>query len=183
LTFNFKYQIMSALNKANTLTGLQEFNARVIENARGNLSRLGKNASNALSKSIVGEAIVSDNSISNSISMEDYGIYQDQGVSGTKKKYNTPFKYTNKQPPVGRFSKWSIRRGLAPRSKSGQFQNRRSLQFALARHIYEQGIKPTHFFTDAFNEAFNLLPDEIVEKYGLDVENFLKLTFENGSKT
>ena len=77
--------------------------------------------------------------------MEQYGEYQDKGVSGTKRKYNTPFKYTNKMPPPKAFDKWGIRRGIAPRTKTGQFEKRKSLNFVLARSIFYKGIKPSLF--------------------------------------
>ena len=65
--------------------------------------------------------------------MEDYGEYQDKGVSGIKRKFNTPFKYTNKMPPAKAFDKWGIKKGIAPRAKGGQFEKRKGLDFALAR--------------------------------------------------
>ena len=42
--------------------------------------------------------------------------------------------------------------------------------------IFEKGIKPSLFFTKPFEKAFERLPDELVEAYGLDVEQFLKYT-------
>ncbi len=102
--------------------------------------------------------------------MEEYGFYQDKGVSGTKKKYDTPFKYTNKMPPPSAFDKWTIRKGIAPRKSGGQFQTRKGLNFAIARSIFEKGIKPSLFFTKPFEAAFKNLPDEMIESYGLDVE-------------
>jgi len=35
------------------------------------------------------------------------------------------------------------------------------------------------FFTKPFEAAFEMLPDDIVEAFGLDVENFLKTTINN----
>ena len=85
--------------------------------------------------------------------MLDYGEYQDKGVSGVKVKYDTPFKYTNKMPPPSAFDKWGVIKGLAPRTKTGQFEKRKSLDFALAKSIFNKGIRPSLFFTKRLNRA------------------------------
>jgi hypothetical protein len=43
-----------------------------------------------------------------------------------------------------------------------------------------KGTKPTEFFSKPFEMAFKRLPDDIIEAYGIDVENFLKYTISNG---
>jgi hypothetical protein len=100
--------------------------------------------------------------------MEDYGVFQDAGVSGTKKKYNTPYSYKSKMPPVKAFDKWIVRKGLAPRKSGGQFSSRKSLAFLIARSVFRNGIKPSLFFTKPFEAAYKKLPQELVEAYGLD---------------
>jgi hypothetical protein len=72
-------------------------------------------------------------------------------------------------PPPSAFDKWTIRRGIAPRNTKGQFQTRKGLNFAIARSIFEKGIKPSLFFTKPFEAAYKNLPDELIDKYGLDV--------------
>jgi hypothetical protein len=115
--------------------------------------------------------------------MADYGFFQDKGVSGTKKKYDTPFSYTNKMPPPKAFDKWMVKKGIAPRNKAGKFQTRKGLQFAIARSIFENGIKPSLFFTKPFEQAFKNLPDEMIEAYGLEAEEtfdtIMKENFKN----
>jgi hypothetical protein len=100
--------------------------------------------------------------------MEDYGVFQDAGVSGTKKKYNTPYSYKSKMPPAKAFDKWIVRKGLAPRKSGGQFTSRKSLAFLIARSVFRNGIKPSLFFTKPFEAAYKNLPQELVEAYGLD---------------
>jgi len=108
------------------------------------------------------------NSFSMEFTMEDYGVFQDAGVSGTKKKYNTPYSYKSKMPPVKAFDKWIVRKGLAPRKSGGQFTSRKSLAFLIARSVFRNGIKPSLFFTKPFEAAYKNLPQELVEAYGLD---------------
>lgn len=118
------------------------------------------------------------NSFSLAFQMEDYVEYQDKGVSGTQKKYPTPYSYTNKRPPASAFDRWSVRRGIAPRDSAGRFLSRKSINFALANHIYKFGIKPKLFFTNAFEKEFSKLPDEVVDAYGLDMERFMIVTLD-----
>jgi len=162
---------------------LDEFKAYVIQQAKSNLTRMKKNSSKTLYNSIDGFVKKYKNSISIYFEMEDYGFYQDQGVSGTKKKYDTPYSYKSKMPPPTKLDKWIVRKGIAPRKQGGQFVSRKSLQFLIARSIYTNGIKPSLFFTKPFEAAFKKLPDELIEKYGLDVEQlFESITKDNFKK-
>ena len=150
---------------------LDRFIKHVVSQAKKNLTTTGKNASKKLYDSIKGEAKAFPNSIGIYFDMEEYGFYQDKGVSGVRKKYDTPFSYKSKMPPPKAFDKWTIRRGIAPRGAGGKFQSRKGLNFAIARSIFEKGIKPSLFFTKPFEAAFKNLPDDMIEGYGLDVEN------------
>lgn len=152
---------------------LDDFKAHVIKQARSNLTRMKKNSSKTLYNSLKGYVKESKNSIQITFEMEDYGFYQDQGVSGKKQKYNTPFSYKSKMPPPSKLDKWIVRKGIAPRTASGEFISRKSLQFLIARSIYLNGIKPSLFFTKPFEAAFAKLPNELIEKYGLDMEQLL----------
>lgn len=149
---------------------LNRFIKHVVSQAKRNLSTKGHNASKKLYNSIKGEAKSFPNSIGIYFEMEDYGFYQDQGVSGKKKKYDTPFSYKSKMPPPSVFDKWTIRKGIAPRKSGGQFQSRKGLNFAIARSIFEKGIKPTLFFTKPFEAAFKNLPDDLLEVFGLEAK-------------
>lgn len=150
---------------------LNKFIKHVVSQAKRNLTTSGKNASKKLYNSIKGEAKAFPNSIGIYFDMEEYGFYQDQGVSGVKRKFNTPFSYKSKMPPPKAFDKWTIRRGIAPRGAGGKFKARKGLNFAIARSIFEKGIKPSLFFTKPFEAAYKNLPDDMIESYGLDVEN------------
>jgi len=146
---------------------LNKFRDYVISQAKANLTRGGKNVSKGLYNSIKGNVKANPNSFEMDFSMEEYGLYQDKGVSGIRKKYNTDFKYTNKMPPAKAFDKWVVRKGLAPREK-GKFKSRKSLSFAIARSVYINGIKPSLFFTKPFEKAIKRLPNDLVEAFGID---------------
>ena len=160
-----------------THKSLDAFRKQVVKQARRNAQRF--SSSGDLAKSLTSRLNVSKNSFSLEFLMEEYGNYQDKGVSGKNKKYNTPYKYTNKMPPSKALDKWTIRKGIAPRDKEGKFLSRKSLTFLIARSIFKNGIKPTLFFTKPFEKEFKKLPDTVLTAYGLDVEEFLEYTLEN----
>jgi hypothetical protein len=115
--------------------------------------------------------------------MAAYGAFVDQGVSGTEKKYNTKYSYTTKPPPPSAFDNWMVRRGIAPRTTGGQFLSRKSIQFAMSRSIFKNGIEPSYFLTDAVKKNFNTLPNVIVNALELDVKKtvdlLIKTNFNN----
>ena len=158
---------------------LNDFRDNVIREAKRNLTS--QNTSGRLSKSLKSYVKESKNSIQISFEMEDYGFYQDRGVQGTKGgKSLDGYKYTNKMPPPKAFDKWNVKKGIAPRDKKGKFIKRKSLNFLIARSIFEKGIKPTLFFTKPFEKFYKRLPNQLVEKYGLDMEKlFTQITDEN----
>jgi len=157
-----------------TREALNRFGKFVIQQARTRLTKSKKNVSKKLYNSLDYNINASNDSISVVFEMEDYGKFQDLGVSGKKTKYNTPYSYKSKMPPAKAFSQWVVRKGLdGVRDKKGRFIKRKSMQFLIARSIYEHGIKPSMFFTKPFNQAFEKLPKELQEKFGIDIENII----------
>jgi hypothetical protein len=150
---------------------IDRFRKYVIQQSRSNLSKQKKNVNKSLYNSIKGVSKVNKNSISLYFEMLDYGIFQDKGVSGKVKKYNTDYSYKSKMPPSKVFDKWIVRKGIAPRNEKGQFMSRKSLSYLIARKIFREGIKPSLFFTKPFEKAYDRLPDEIIEAYGIDIVN------------
>ena len=155
---------------------LEKFAERVITESRKNLSRNKINASKDLYKSLDYDLKVMPNSIALSLLMEDYGKFIDKGVKGvksSKKAPQSPFSYKNKKPPVNVLKTWVKRKRGAYRKR-----NDKSTAFAVQNIIYNYGIKTTNFFTRPFELAYKRLPDELVEAYGLDLENFIEFTLK-----
>lgn len=162
---------------------LNRFAKYVVTQSRSNLTRQKKNASKQLWQSIDYDLKVSKNSFQLEFLMENYGIFQDKGVSGTEKKYNTPYKYTNKMPPPSKMDKWIVKRNLkGVRDKNGKFISRKSLQFMIARSIYKKGIKPSLFFTKPFEKAFKNINEDLIEAYKLDVQKLMETTIKDNLK-
>ena len=159
---------------------LDKFGKRLVQASRSSLTQKKVKASGELYKSISYDLKVSPNSFEFSFgSGLDYANFQDQGVSGTEKKFNTPFSYKKSKgkkgmPSPKHFINWAKQKGIKPRSKqTGRFTTFQSFGFAMSNHIFKKGIKPKQFITKPFERAFKDLPDEIIEAYGLELDRTL----------
>jgi hypothetical protein len=149
---------------------LERFRDYVIDVSKANLKRL-KKADGKLYKSLKGNVKAMPNSISIEFSMEDYGVFQDEGVNGLKNNQGSKYSF-NKGVPSKKMLKsldvWIRRKGLSPRDSGGKFVKRTGIKFAIARSIFNKGIERSLFFTKPFENAYKRLPEDLVEKYGLD---------------
>jgi hypothetical protein len=157
---------------------LNAFRKHVITEARKNLTRNKKNASKTLYNEMSSFLKVSKNSFELGFEMPIYGQFQDQGVSGKKKKYNTPFSYKSKMPPSKIFEDWIKRKGIKGRDKQGRFITHKTLSYLIARSVFNNGIKPSLFFTRPFELAYKRLGDDVIEAFGLDIDEFLAFTLK-----
>jgi hypothetical protein len=85
--------------------------------------------------------------------MEDYGKFQDKGVRRLvelKRKYNTPFSYKSKRPPLKPITEWVTKRRFQFRKENGKFMSYKSTAYLIAGGILKNGIKPSLFFTKPF---------------------------------
>ena len=142
---------------------LSDFGRYVVKQSRAMLSKNKSNDTRNLYGSLQFKKRVMKNSFSASFVMADYGDFVDQGVRGAYsnlKAPNSPFRFKrNKKISPRHFEGWAKRKGISP--------------FAVARSVWTKGLKPTMFFTKPFEDAFLRLPDDIIEKFGLDVDEFL----------
>ena len=142
---------MSNLDFKHTIAAVEKVRDLIIKASKTNLQKQKKDVSGTLSESIQPiETQVVDGVVETGIKMLQYGEYVDKGVSGIKKKYKTPYKYTNKMPPSRALDKWVVRKGIAPRDEKGRFLKRKSVLFLIARGIYRNGMKPSLFLTKPF---------------------------------
>jgi hypothetical protein len=158
------------MQKTEVQKELEKFRDYVIEASKKNLVRL-KKSDGKLYKSLKGKVKTMPNSISIEFMMEDYGIYQDAGVNGMSQYRKSPYKFRKGVPSkemISSLNDWIKRKGIRPRNKKGQFKSRNGLAFGIARSIFKKGLKRSLFFTKPFEAAYKRLPEELVEKYGLD---------------
>lgn len=163
-----------------TQEALEAFKKFVIQQARTRLSKERKNVSKELYNSLDATVKAMPNSILIEFEMADYGLYQDKGVSGTEKKYNTPYSYKSKMPPIKPLAEWAKARNIRLRDEEGKFKkgNYQTIGYLIARSIYKKGIKPTLFFTKPFEQGFKKLPQALADKFALDVDDFLAYTLK-----
>lgn len=167
------------LGNENIQKRLEFFRNIIIEESKNNLRKKKKVASGRLLNSIKpGKVKVNKDGVEVNIEMENYGEFIDKGVSGKKVKYDTPYSYTSKMPPPSSLDKWSVRRGIAPRDEKGRLLPRKSINFLIARSIFNKGIKPSLFFTTPFKRIMGLLPKELTEAFAIDIEKMLEQTFK-----
>ena len=171
------------MDQKETYKYLKKFRDDVVKQARANLTRAGKRNSGKLYDSIDGEVQVMENSIGIYFDMaKPYGAFVDQGVNGVQRSWGSPYSFKAKMPPMSKLDKWIVSKGIAPKDKGGRFVKRKSLQFLIARSIFRKGIKPSLFFTNAFEKAYKKLPNELIDKYGLDVEKLVESTLKEITK-
>jgi hypothetical protein len=163
---------------------LNEFGASVVERARQNLKTGGRygthNASGQLSKSLDYKAKENKNSIEFDFYAESYWKELDFGTKGSEssaKAPNSPYKANASR---GAIDKWVIRKGIqGVRGAGGQFANRRMMVTSITNSINRTGTFETRFFRNAFDLEYKDFNNNIVEKYGLDLEAFLRFTLKD----
>lgn len=96
----------------NTQKALEAFKDFIIQQSRSRLSKAGKNATGSLYQNLSGEVDAMPNSIYVKFEMPYYGKFQDKGVSGTKRKYDTPYSFSNKMPPIKDIAQWAKRKNI-----------------------------------------------------------------------
>ena len=161
---------------------LDRFGKYVVQQARANLTRKNNNVSKDLYNSISWEADASQTgaSFSASLSMLEYGEYQDKGVRGKEASpINTaksPFRFGSGTGRKGglteAINKWVRARRFQFRDKKGKFISYDSTAFLVARSIYRKGIPATFFYSRPFGLAFQKLPAELVEAFRLTPDDF-----------
>lgn len=164
---------------------LDKFGKNITSAARKKLKQKGKGNSR-LSKSLTFKTVEKNDVVTFTAFAEDYWEFVDRGVvgiGGTKadgtpwKKKRTPdktFKYKNKRPPTRVFNQWTIRKGIAPRTKGGQFKKRKGLLFAISESVFHTGLETTHFLTTPAKRLLKEIPNQVIKAFGLDLEETLK---------
>jgi hypothetical protein len=183
---------------------LKDFGRYVVEQSKANLQK-DKKGGGDLYNSISYKFRQETNAFLLEFLMEDYGMFQDQGVKGANPENVSPnSKIRGQQAPnskyrfgsgskrgtfktfaskMAEFAKNKNIRFRIPKGKkgAGQFKagNYKSMGYVIAKNIYNRGLKPSYFFTEPFEKAFANLPDEVLNQFSIDVENQLTLGIKN----
>lgn len=171
----------------NTEDILEKFARRVIQQSRTRLTKGKMNVDKKLYNSLKYNLKVYPSAFILQFFMAEYGKFVDEGVKGTKssaKAPNSKFRYKQSSNLVGLeaatgvFGKWAKKKGFRLRDAKGKFAKGtyKRMGFILAQSIKKKGIKATHFFSRSFEQTYKKLPDELIQAYKLDLEEFLTHT-------
>lgn len=163
---------------------INKFGKYVVQQSRTNLTKGKHNATKELYNSISYFPKKTSQGWNITFDMEEYGMFQDQGVKGVKSNYienrRSPFSYKASsnlkgvEYHTGVFAKFAKRMGMQPRDKKGKFGSYKTMGFILANSIKNKGIKASMFFTRPFIKAFQRYPQEVTEAYVLDLIEEIK---------
>lgn len=168
---------MAGFDPIRVKQALDRFGENVLSQARENMSQRGNpsyggnmNASYSLNNNMTFQSRAMKNSFSAYFDLSDYGLYQDQGVNGTEQNRGSRFSYGSRGPSqrmVSNIQDWMEDKGI-------DFKERTAKQKAwkIADNIIKRGLRQTLFFSDAYEQAFAELPEELVEAFGLDLDDF-----------
>jgi hypothetical protein len=156
----------------------------VVKQSRTMLTKAKKNVNKDLYNSISYKVVPDGDGFALQFFMLNYGKFVDKGVSGNKKiqdyttwdkrKVESPFKYTNKQPPPGILAKWISKKGIKGRDKkSGRFITNLSLAFIIGRSIKRDGIKSLSFFQRPLGLGLERFPTDLLNAVKEDILNTL----------
>jgi hypothetical protein len=150
----------------NTQRALDKFGKYLVKESRKNLTRKKKNVTNSLYESLDYDIKAMPNSFEFDFLMNEYGEWVDKG------------RKAGKNPPFSPLRKWVEDRRIQFRSNKGKFQTYDQTAWAIVKSIGKKGIPASNFYSRPFNLGYAKLPNEIVEAYALDVEDFLEFTID-----
>lgn len=159
--------------------------------ARISLKARGKVVTGNLYNSIKYEQSVSRNEKSLNLRFSfpgaDYAGFVDEGVRGalsSAKAPRSPFKFGTGSGPSGglrpAIDKWVVKKGMAPRGAGGRFASRKGMVFAISRSIYQTGIKPSYFFTNAYDRTLKQYSPKLEKAVADDIGNAITTLLNDG---
>ena len=149
---------------------LDRFGKYLVKESRKNLTRKKKNVTNSLYESLDYDLKVMPNSFEFDFLMNEYGEWVDKG------------RKAGKNPPFSPIREWVQNRKIQFRSNKGKFQTYDQTAWAIVGGIGKKGIPASNFYSRPFKLGYAKLPDQIVEAYALDVEQFLDFTIDKLNK-
>lgn len=136
-----------------TIKGIvTQFASDLQDDLRKSIDKKGLNYTMALAQEVSAtpNVIELDDMIVYTLEFPMYGSYQDEGVSGTRTKFNTPYSFKNESVSKGMvesLSKWG-------RNKFGlDIEDSKGFGFGAAINKKRFGIKPTYWFRDVITDG------------------------------
>jgi hypothetical protein len=175
-----------------SMTELGKIGKEVRRRARISLKARKKVVTGNLYNSIRYEQSVSKNEKSLDLRFSfpgaEYWQFVDEGVKGalsSAKAPRSPFRFGSGTGPKGRLrpsiDRWVVRKGIAPRSAGGQFVPRKSMVYAISRSIYQTGIRPSYFFTNAYDKTLKKHNAKLEAAVAKDIGNAISTLLNGGT--
>ena len=178
---------------------LEKIRDQIIKDSKKNLANQGKTGK--LYESIEGTKVKKNkDGYSFEIKMEDYGKFQDQGVKGKdpskvkggdkairgQQAPNSPYKFGSgtMRGTFNDFAKnvgdWAKARNFRLRDEKGRFVRGtyETIGKIIAGNIYNRGLKPSLFFTNAFEKAQIDVTNKLEVALKLDTEKMIEISTE-----
>jgi len=176
----------------NSMRELGKMGKEVRRRARISLKARGKVVTGNLYNSIRYEQSVSRDEKSLNLRFSfpgaDYWQFVDEGVRGAlsaAKAPRSPFRFGSGSGPKGRLrgsiDKWVVKKGIAPRGSGGQFASRKGMVYAITRSIYRTGIRPSYFFTNAYDRTLKAYNAKLEKAVADDIGNAIKTLLDGGT--
>jgi hypothetical protein len=165
---------MARISWENIDRAVNQFGKNTVKRAKGNLSREKGKASGRLYNSI--RYRFKDRVLI--FTMEPYGAFMDQGVTGTGKLFLKggrvrPVAYNKSDARPEYKFKRKVIGGQSSIRKWIRLKNVPVSDFVIRRSIAARGIRPRRFFSEAFNYEADKFEEELEKVITLDVEENL----------
>jgi len=168
---------------------LNQYWQKIVDDLVKSLYDVGRVASGATAQSIAdgntNPITITSNGFRIQIAMPDYYQYIDEGVSGAKNNTGiSRFKYTSKMPPISAIRKFMLNRGIDPAKESNTTSGKRrddeairnGLAYVIARSIFENGVKPTNFYSNVINDKKLLdFESKLLDQYRKYIIDIIKV--------
>ena len=175
----------------NSMKELGRIGKEVRRRARISLKARGKVVTGKLYNSIRYEQYVTRDEKSLKLTFQfpgaEYAKFVDEGVQGalsSAKAPRSPFRFGSGSGPKGglrgSIDRWVVKKGIAPREAGGQFAARKGMVYAISRSIYQTGIRPSYFFTNAYDRTLKKHNAKLERAVAKDIGNAISQLLDNG---
>lgn len=171
-----------AVSLNNVEAVLFDFGQNFITTAQKNLEKTASVASGGLSDSLKLKIKFAGNIYRLTVSVKDYYDFINKGVSGTENKFASPYSFKTIYPSKAMVTaiqgwlaqgkikttsrdikKYGTYGKLEAKNRSLAPPNPRSIAYAVSTSIKKHGIKPTHFFDNAFTSTYPQLKKDLAK--------------------
>ena len=174
---------------------IQMFRDYVIKESKDNLNRSKHNNTKGLYNSIKGEIVTEKGFTIVGFSMDNHGMFVDQGVKGAdpskvsknakitgQQAPDSPFSFKSKRPPSKFLEDWAKKKNIRLRDEKGRFKqgSYKTIGMIIAKNIWARGIKPSLFFTKPFEAGYKkYIEVDLIKAFGQDIDTIIDFNLKD----